>query len=55
MLRKEKRMAKQTGEKRRLMALAATLVMMPAAVVAFVEDPTLCRKCTWRAVSPNSR
>jgi hypothetical protein len=37
-------MAKQTGEKRRRMALAATLVMMRAAVVAFGEDPALCRE-----------
>ena len=37
-------MAIQTGEKRKRMALAATLAMMLAAVVAFGGDTTPCRE-----------
>jgi len=41
---KEQGMAIQTGEKRKRMALAATLAMMLAAVVAFGGDTTPCRE-----------
>jgi hypothetical protein len=42
--RKEQGMAVHTGEKRKRMALAATLAMMLAAVVAFGGDTTPCRE-----------